>query len=94
MRDGAEHAMMPSPVNLSTNLEALDAVGEDLKEALHDLRPRFRIHPLGNLHRAPDVDEEHRHLLALALERRLRPQDLLRKVLRGVGARVTLGRSC
>jgi hypothetical protein len=51
-------------------LEALDAVGEDREEALHDLRPRLGIHLLGELHRALDVGEEHRHLLALAFERR------------------------
>ena len=43
---------------------------------------------LGELHRPLHVGEEHRHLLALALERASRGEDLLGEVLRGVGARL------
>ena len=48
-------------------LEALDRLGEDGEEALHDLAPLLRVLPLGQVHRAAHVGEEHRHLLALAI---------------------------
>ena len=51
-------------------LEAVHAVGEDLEEALEDRVPLLGVDLLGELHRALHVGEEHRHLLALALERR------------------------
>ena len=65
-------------------LEALDALGEDREEALHDAAPLLRVELLGELHRALHVGEEHRHLLALAFEGGLRLQDLLGEVLGGV----------
>ena len=49
-------------------LEAVNAVGEYLEEAVQDLVPLFRIELLGQIHRALHVGEEHRHLLALAFE--------------------------
>jgi len=42
-------------------LEALDAFRQDAEEALHDLRPRFRVELLCKLHRALHVGEHHRH---------------------------------
>src|SRR2546428_97725 len=69
-------------------LEALNAVGEDAEEALHDVRPHFGVELLGQVHRALHVGEEDRHLLALALEGGARGEDLLGKVLGGVRARV------
>ena len=49
-------------------LEAVNAVGEDREEAIHDLVPLFGIDLLGELHRALHVGEEDGHLLALAFE--------------------------
>src|SRR5262249_23154739 len=68
--------------------EALDTLGQDPEEALHDGAPRFRVHLLGELHRALHVGEQNGDLLAFALERGLRLQDLLGEVLGRVGARV------
>ena len=60
--------MIPSPVNLSTvPSKRSTAVGEDGEEALHDLAPLLRVLPLGQVHRAAHVGEQHRHLLALAV---------------------------
>ena len=61
--------MMPSPVYwFDRALEAVNALGKDLEEAIHDLVPLLGIDLLGELHRALHVGEEHRHLLALAFE--------------------------
>ena len=65
-------------------LEALDTVREDLKKAVHDPRPLFRVHLFRHLHRALDVGEQHRHLLAFAFEGGTRGQDLVGQVFRGV----------
>ena len=73
-------------------LEAVHAVGEDLQEAVEDAVPLLRIDRLGELHRSLHVGEQDGDLLALALERRLRVQDLVGEVLRRVGARVTCRR--
>ena len=48
-------------------LEALDRLGQDREEALHDLAPLLGVLLLGEVHRAADVGEQHRHLLALAV---------------------------
>ena len=48
-------------------LEALDRVGEDREEALHDLAPLLGIVLLGEVHRALDVGEQHGDLLALGV---------------------------
>ena len=61
-------------------LEAVHAVGEDREEAVEDPVPRLGVDPLGQLHRALDVSEEHGHLLALALEPAARRQHLLGEV--------------
>jgi hypothetical protein len=42
-------------------------VGEDREEALHDPPPLLGVPPLGEVHRALDVGEQHRHLLALTV---------------------------
>ena len=49
-------------------LEAVNALGEDREEAIHDPVPLLGIDLLGELHRALHVGEEDRHLLALAFE--------------------------
>ena len=74
-------------------LEAFDTVGQDAKEALHDLRESFRIELLGQLHRALHVGEEDGDLLALApstglragFEGGLRLQDLVGEMFGRVG---------
>ena len=48
-------------------LEAVDARGEDGEEAVHDRLPRLGVELLGQLHRALDVGEQDRDLLALAV---------------------------
>ena len=48
-------------------LEALDGVGEDREEALHDLAPLLGVVLLGEVHRPLDVGEQHGHLLALGV---------------------------
>ncbi len=73
-------------------LETVHPVGEDLEEAVHDPIPLFWIDLLAELHRPLHVGEQHRHLLALALESAAGGEDLLGEVLRGVGARVGCGR--
>ena len=50
-------------------LEAVDALAQDREEALHDPPPLLRVALLGELHRPHHVGEQHRHLLALPLER-------------------------
>jgi len=69
-------------------LEAVDAVGEDLEEAIHDAMPFLRINLLGQLHRAFHIGEQHGHLLALAFERGLGLEDLVGEVAGSVGAGV------
>src|SRR5262249_49789219 len=66
-------------------LEAMDSIGENPKEPIHDPMPFFGIHLLGEIHRPLHVGEEHGHLLALAFESGLRLQDLLGEMLWGVG---------
>ena len=62
--------------------EALDAFGEDLEEPRHDAREGFGVELLGQFHRALHVGEEHRDLLALAFDGRLRLADLVGEVFR------------
>jgi hypothetical protein len=52
------------------------------------LSARLRIYLLREVHRSLHVGEEHRHLLLLAFESGARRENLLRKVLGRVGARV------
>jgi hypothetical protein len=49
-------------------LEAVDAVGQDLEEAVQDLVPLFGVDLFGELHRALHFGEQHGHLIALAFE--------------------------
>src|SRR2546422_4951330 len=59
----------------------------------HDPVDVFRVEPLGHRGEAGDVDEEHGDLLALALQRAARGEDLLGEVLGRVAAgRVEAGR--
>jgi hypothetical protein len=68
--------------------EAVNALGEDREEAVHDLVPLFGIELLGQVHRSFHVSKEDRHLLAFAFEGAARREDLLGEVLRRVRARV------
>ena len=70
----------------------MNTVRQDLKEAVEDRVPLLWIDPFGKLHRALHVGEEHRHLLALALQRGLAPQDLVCEVLGRVVAGGAVGR--
>jgi hypothetical protein len=72
-------------------LEAVHAVSEDLEEAVEDRVPLLGIDLLSQLHRALHVGKEDGDLLALALERGLRLEDLVGEVLGGVRAGVSLG---
>ena len=72
-------------------LEAVDALAEDREEAVHDPPPLLGVALLGELHRAHHVGEQHRHLLALALQGAAAGADLLGEVLRGMRARVGRG---
>jgi hypothetical protein len=61
--------------------KAVNAVGEDREEPIEDLVPLLWINLLGQVHRALNVGEQNRHLLALALESAARGEDLLGEVL-------------
>ena len=85
-------AMMPSPVYWLT----VPSKRCTPSARMWKKRSRIRCHSsastwLGQLHRALDVGEEHAHLLALALERRLALEDLLGQVVGRVVAGVALG---
>ena len=83
---------MPSPsVLVDRPLEAVHTVAEDLEETVEDPVPVLGIELLGQLGRPLHVREEHRHLLALALEGGLRLKDLVGQVLGGVVAWVACG---
>src|SRR5919201_6315110 len=69
-------------------LKAMDPFAEDGEEAVHDPPPLLRIASLGHLHRAHDVREQHRDLLALTLQEAAGAADLLREMVRRVGARI------
>ncbi len=73
-------------------LEAVDAVGEDLEEALEDSVPGLGARLLGQLQGALDVGEQDGDLFALAFERGPRLQDALGEVLRRVVPRRAGGR--
>ena len=60
--------------------------GSEIEEAIHDVMKQFGVDLIRQLHRSLDVDEEHRHVLALSFERRARGEDLLRQMARGVVA--------
>jgi hypothetical protein len=61
-------------------LEAVNAVGEDLEEVLHDPVPFLGIELLREVHRPLHVGEENRDLLALTLESAPRRENLLGEV--------------
>src|SRR5262245_61824015 len=73
------------------SLEAVDSLGQDREEAIHDPVPLFGIYLLGEIHRALHVREQHGYLLSLAFEGGARSKDLLGEMLWGVGARVAFG---
>ena len=79
-------AMMPSPVYwLTVPSKRWMPSARICEEAVEDAVPLFGVYLLGQLHRAFHIREQHRHVLALALERRARGQDLVGQVLGGVG---------
>lgn len=61
-------------------IEAMHAVGHDLKEILDDAEPLLGIEPLGEVHRAFDVGEQDGDVLALAFQRRPGPANLVGEV--------------
>ncbi len=75
-------------------LEAVNAVGEDREEPIHDLVPLLGIYLLGELHRPLHVGEEDGYLLPFAFESAARGEDLLGEVFRGVTAGVWRGGGC
>jgi hypothetical protein len=66
--------------------EAVDALGEDREEAIEDRVPLFGLDPLRDLHGALDVHEQHRDVLALALQGASRSEDAIGEMAGGVGA--------
>ena len=67
-------------------LVAVHRLGHQPERVVHELVHGLRIQTLGQARGLDDVAEQHGHLLALALERASRHQDLLGEVLRGVCA--------
>jgi hypothetical protein len=65
-------------------LDAMNAFGEDLEEALHNPGPVLGVDRLREIHRPLHIGEEHGHVLALAFEGAAATEDLLGKVLRRV----------
>jgi hypothetical protein len=47
-------------------VEGVDPGTENGEEAPHEVAPLFRVHSVGEIHRADDVDEQDRDLLALS----------------------------
>ncbi len=66
-------------------LVAVDGLHHPFEHRIEDLTRLLGVTVGEQLHRALEVREEDRHLLALALQGRLGGEDLLREVLRGVG---------
>ena len=62
-------------------LEAMHAVGDNLEKILDDPEPLFGIEPFGEFHRAFDIREQHRDVLALAFQRESGLADLVGEVL-------------
>ena len=63
----------------------MDGLHHVLEDGVEELARLFGIAVGEHLHRALEVGEEHCYLLALALERGPRSQDLLGEMFRGVG---------
>ena len=67
---------------------ALEASGDRLRETGREAVKQVGVVLLGQLHRAHHVGEQHRHLLALALQGGAAGADLLDEVLWRMGTRV------
>ena len=67
-------------------LVAVDGLHHPLEDGIEELAGLLGVAVGQELHRALEVGEEHRDLLALALEGGLRGEDLLGEVLRGVAS--------
>jgi hypothetical protein len=70
------------------SFEAVNSLGEDAEEAIHDFVPLLGSQMRRELNRSFHIREEHRDLFPLALECASGREDLLGEVLRGVGARI------
>jgi hypothetical protein len=55
----------------------VNALGQDLEEAIHDAVPFLRVELGGEIRRSSDVNEQDRHLLPLAFESAASGEDLL-----------------
>ena len=73
-------------------LVAVDGLHHPLEDGVEELARLLGVAVGEELHRALQVGEEHRDLLALAFEGGLRGEDLLGEVLRRVGLRVGCAR--
>jgi len=71
---------------IDRSLEAMDPLAQYGEEAIHDVVKEFGVDLIRQLHRSLDVDEEHRHVLALSFERGASGEDALRQMARGVVA--------
>jgi hypothetical protein len=78
--------MMPSPITwVDGAFVAMHGLHHPFEDRIEDLARFLRIAVGQQLHRALQVREQDRNLLALTLERSLRDEDLLDEVLRGIG---------
>jgi hypothetical protein len=68
-------------------LVAVDGLHHVLEDRVEQFARFLRVAVGQQLHRALQIGEEDRHLLTLALKRRLRGEDPLGEVFRGVGLR-------
>src|SRR5262249_44802291 len=64
----------------------MNAVGEHGEKTVQDAMPHFRIDARGEVHRFLDIDEEHRHLFALALDGPADGEDFLDEMVRRIRA--------
>jgi hypothetical protein len=84
---GAEQRHQPIASELVHHpLEAVDPLAQDRQAAIHHPPPVLRVEPLGQLHRPDHVREQHRHQLALPLQRAARRQHPLGQPVRRIGA--------
>jgi len=70
-------------------LVAVDRFHHSLENRVEKLACLFRVAIRQELHRAPQIREEHRDLLALAFQRASRAENLLSQILRRVRLRGT-----
>jgi hypothetical protein len=91
---GAEQRHQPIARELVHHpLEAVDPLAQDRQAAIHHPPPVLRVEPLGQLHRPDHVREQHRHQLALPLQRAARRQHPLGQPVRRIGAPIARRRT-